>query len=197
MRKSLLLIMILGVCTLCHAQVKHLENNFYIGLGGVNSTPYGDDPFAFRLGYGLNCYFSNHWSFMPGVAMRARFEAGDEDGGEGAYDCNYIDIPLLAQYHLSSPKKSGLVIECGPVLSFVASNNTYYVDSNPSNEINNKDIYKTFDLGIQPGIYYQLGKHWRIGAQGYIGLLNTLKKYKGVDESYHWLDCTATINFHF
>jgi hypothetical protein len=155
-RKFLFLVITLSICALSHAQVKRLEHNFYLGLGGVNSTPYNDDSYAFRLGYGINCYFSNHWSFMPGVAVRARFEPGDEDGGEGAYDCTYIDIPLLAQYHLSSPKKSGLVVECGPVFSFIVSNNSYYIDADPANRLNDKNIYKTLDLGIQPGIYYQL-----------------------------------------
>ncbi|WP_231376012.1 outer membrane beta-barrel protein [Prevotella sp. AGR2160] len=138
MRKSLLLFLALGICTTGHAQVKHVEHNFYLGLGGVTSTPYKDDSFAFRVGYGLNCYFSDHWSFMPGVAMRARVEPGDADYNVGAYDCTYIDIPLLAQYHLRAPKESGLVVECGPVLSFVTSNNTYYVDADPSNEITTK-----------------------------------------------------------
>ena len=113
------------------------------------------------------------------------------------YDCSFIDIPVLIQYHLSNPRKSGLVVECGPVFSFIASNNQYYIDADPNHPLNDKDIYRSFDFGLQPGIYYQMGKHWRLGVQGHVGLLNLEKDYPGKSGSYHFHDLTATLNFHF
>ena len=178
-------------------QDKHFEHNIYIGLGGAHSFEGEDDPSAFHIGYGLNYYLTRHWSVMPGIGYRAKFEVGDYEEGIGSYDCSYFDVPVLIQYHLSNPRKSGLVVECGPVFSFIASNNQYYNDANPYHPLNDKDIYRSFDFGLQPGIYYQLGKYWRLGLQGHVGLLNLEKDYPGKSGSYHFHDLTATLNFHF
>lgn len=185
------------LCLPAIGQGKRIEHNFYIGLGYATEFADEEAPIAFHVGYGLNYYLTRHWSVMPGIGYRAKFEVGDVTGKEGAYDCSYIDIPVLIQYHLSNPRKSGLVVECGPVFSFIASNNQYYNDVNPYHPLNDKDIYRSFDFGLQPGIYYQMGKHWRLGLQGHVGLLNLEKDYPGVSGSYHFHDLTATLNFHF
>lgn len=179
------------------AQNKRFEHNFYVGLGYATEFANEEAPIAFHVGYGLNCYLSPHWSIMPGIGYRAKFEVGDDEVGIGSYDCSFIDILVLIQYHLSNPRKSGLVVECGPVFSFIASNNQYYIDADPNHPLNDKDIYRSFDFGLQPGIYYQMGKHWRLGVQGHIGLLNLQKDYPGTTGSYHFHDCALTLNFHF
>ena len=185
------------LCLPAIGQEKRIEHNFYIGLGGAHSFEGIDDPYAFHIGYGLNYYLTHHWSIMPGIGYRAKFEVGDDEVGIGSYDCSFIDIPVLIQYHLSNPRKSGLVVECGPVFSFIASNNQYYIDADPNHPLNDKDIYRSFDFGLQPGIYYQMGKHWRLGVQGHVGLLNLQKDYPGTTGSYHFHDCALTLNFHF
>ena len=55
-------------------QDKHFEHNIYIGLGGAHSFEGVDDPYAFHIGYGLNYYLTRHWSVMPGIGYRAKFE---------------------------------------------------------------------------------------------------------------------------
>ena len=193
-----LLLALIGFSTTSYAQKKHFEHNLYIGLGGVTSTPFDDGSYAFRMGYGLNCHVSGHWSIMPGIGYRARFQIGDTDPGVYAYDCSYIDVPVLVQYHLmNNPRKSGLVVELGPVFSFLTSNATHYNDADPGDALNDKDVYRLFDLGLQPGVYYQLGRHWRLGVQGHIGLLDVIKKYSSVNESYHNHDLSIVANFHF
>lgn len=53
-------------------------------------------------------------------------------------------------------------------------------------------------MGLQPGVYYQVGKHWRFGLQGRIGLLDIARQYANrPSESYHAHDVTASANFHF
>jgi len=185
------------LCLPAIGQGKRIEHNFYIGLGYATEFADEEAPIAFHVGYGLNYYLTRHWSVMPGIGYRAKFEVGDVTGKEGAYDCSYIDIPVLIQYHLSNPRKSGLVVECGPVFSFIASNNQYYNGADPNYPLNDRDIYRPFDFGLQPGIYYQMGKHWRLGLQGHVGLLNLEKDYPGVSGSFHFHDLTATLNFHF
>ncbi len=185
------------LCLPAIGQGKRIEHNFYIGLGYATEFADEEAPIAFHVGYGLNYYLTRHWSVMPGIGYRAKFEVGDVTGKEGAYDCSYIDIPVLIQYHLSNPRKSGLVVECGPVFSFIASNNQYYNGADPNYPLNDRGIYRPFDFGLQPGIYYQMGKHWRLGLQGHVGLLNLEKDYPGVSGSFHFHDLTATLNFHF
>ena len=185
------------LCLPAIGQGKRIEHNFYIGLGYATEFADEEAPIAFHVGYGLNYYLTRHWSVMPGIGYCAKFEVGDVTGKEGAYDCSYIDIPVLIQYHLSNPRKSGLVVECGPVFSFIASNNQYYNGADPNYPLNDRDIYRPFDFGLQPGIYYQMGKHWRLGLQGHVGLLNLEKDYPGVSGSYHFHDLTTTLNFHF
>ena len=185
------------LCLPAIGQGKRIEHNFYIGLGYATEFADEEAPIAFHVGYGLNYYLTRHWSVMPGIGYRAKFEVGDVTGKEGAYDCSYIDIPVLIQYHLSNPRKSGLVVECGSVFSFIASNNQYYNGADPNYPLNDRDIYRPFDFSLQPGIYYQMGKHWRLGLQGHVGLLNLEKDYPGVSGSFHFHDLTATLNFHF
>jgi hypothetical protein len=48
------------------------------------ATEFTDEeaPTAFHVGYGLNYYLSSHWSIMPGVGYREKFEVGDATGKE-------------------------------------------------------------------------------------------------------------------
>ena len=77
------------------AQNKRFEHNFYVGLGYATEFANEEAPIAFHVGYGLNCYLSPHWSIMPGIGYRAKFEVGDDEVGIGSYDCSFIDIPVL------------------------------------------------------------------------------------------------------
>lgn len=185
------------------AQVKHWEHNFYISGGVSNKFEDGDDDHvALHLGYGLNYYFNQHWSVMPGIGLRTKFSFGDPDDGADSHGCTFLDIPVLAQYHLNG-QANGLVFELGPVFSFITDNDRYYIDAyyNDYNDpLNGKKEYKNFDLGIRPGVYYQAG-HWRFGVQSYIGLLNIKKNYayriSNISGSYHFTDIAATVGFHF
>lgn len=81
------------LCLPISGQDKHFEHNIYVGLGGAHSFEGVDDPYAFHIGYGLNYYLTRHWSIMPGISYRAKFEVGDDEVGIGSYDCSYFDIP--------------------------------------------------------------------------------------------------------
>jgi outer membrane scaffolding protein for murein synthesis (MipA/OmpV family) len=74
-RTILLAVLLTAIAT--SAQNKRWENNFYLSTGFTNSY-YGEDGdvAAFHLGYGLNYYFNDRWSAMPGIAWRVKYGLG-------------------------------------------------------------------------------------------------------------------------
>lgn len=81
------------------------------------------------------------------------------------------------------------------MLSFLASNDYFFNDANPTDPVNGAPEYKHFDLGLEPAVYFEL-KHWRWGVKYHVGLLNT-KRLPGTTDSYHYQDVTLVVNFHF
>lgn len=164
-RTILLAVLLTAIAT--GAQNKRWENNFYLSSGFTNSY-YGEDGdvAAWHMGYGLNYYINDRWSAMPGIALRIKYGLGYIDDGSPSSECQWIDVPLLAQYHLGLKGQSryGFVFEAGPVLSFLASNDYFFNDANPTDPVNGAPEYKHFDLGLEPAVYFEL-KHWRWGGQ--------------------------------
>ena len=127
-----------------------------------------------KLGYGLNYYFSEHWSLMPGIDIRRdaeNFFSSAKDGADSD-DFVFLDVPVLAQYHVDR-----WTFGLGPVFSFCVSNDTYYVDHDPNSELNGKNKIKDFYLGLQPSVKYRIGKHFLVGIDGQIGLHDVRKSY--------------------
>ena len=197
-RKFITTMLALCLVFVSHAQEHKIEHNFNLGVGVASLAKY-NVHYSLRIGYGLNYYLAENWSIMPGVSYRTVFDdpsKGDIDG-IGSDDCSFIDVPVLLQYHQHARGEKGFVAELGPVFSFLTSNSTYYVDADPQDELNDKKMYKSFDFGIQPGVYYQTGKHWRFGVQAHIGFCNMLKKYPRINDSKRLNDVAATVNFSF
>lgn len=197
-RKMIILLAALCFALTGNAQKKTIEHNFYLGVGVANMME-GGVYYASCVGYGLNYYLSPHWSVMPGVGYRGRFGNPFASAmiGKEYYDCSFLDVPVLVQYHQHASEENGWVAELGPVFSILASNDYHYVDADPTDELNGKKVYRNFDFGIQPGIYYQVGKHWRFGVQAHVGFLNIVKKYPNMSETLYTHDVMATVNFHF
>lgn len=197
-------ILFLAVATLlalvAEAQTKRWEHNFYVGMG-FSSTAYDGDisNTSLRAGYGLNYYLTDKWSLMPGVAFRGKGPWGDTNYKENGYasDVDYLDVPVLAQYHARGQKRHGFVVECGPVFSFLLDGGHYFRILGNPDELQGKHVYKSFDIGIQPAIYYQVS-HWRFGVQAHLGCLNVRRQYLGHDiDSYHNSDVSFIAGFHF
>ena len=187
------------------AQTKRWEHNIYEGIGVVNKfDDYDHQKAAFQVGYGINYYFSSKWSVMPGAALRGKI-LGKDNGNSGNCSSIYIDIPILAQYHFGGDTRKGIVLECGPVISFLAYSEKYSGDNwVPAPPFNGKKEYKSFDWGIRPAAYYEI-RHWRFGVQSHIGLTDIKRKYPSgignynpnLDNQYHTFDIVATINYHW
>lgn len=191
------------ISTSISARSQRWEHNLYEGVGVVNKFEDNDDQkTAFHVGYGLNYYITPNWSVMPGVALR--FKAlGKDNGNSGNCASTYIDVPLLVQYHFGGDKRKGMVVECGPVVSFLAHSNTYDGKYwNTWNPYEGEKMYKHFDVGIRPAVYYETG-HWRFGVQSHVGFLDIKRKFPDrpyasfFDNKYHAMSLVATVYYHW
>ena len=192
---------ILFVLVTLSAQAQTLEHNVYVG-GGLFTHSEGNDSekgLMLKLGYGLNVYFSEDWSVMPGVAYREVSENTFKSSKDGANDKHFkfIDVPVIAQYHIGNGKDSWTV-GLGPVFSFCVGNDTYSINSDPKNPKNGIELCKPFSISLQPSVAYQFAKHWRVGAEYQFSL--TDMKHKDdiyLDGSRHVSHIGLFVNFNF
>ena len=176
MKKIIISALLLLVAVTGYSQDRKWEHNIYVAGGLLIDREWGESEtgVSMKLGYGLNYYFSEHWSLMPGIDIRRdaeNFLSSDKDGADSD-DFVFLDIPVLAQYHVDR-----WTFGLGPVFSFCVSNDTYYVDHDPNSELNGKNKIKDFYLGLQPSVKYRIGKHFLVGIDGQIGLHDVRKSY--------------------
>jgi len=176
MKKIIISALLLMAAVSGFSQDRKWEHNIYVAGGLLIDREWGESEtgVSMKLGYGLNYYFSEHWSLMPGIDIRQdaeNFFSSAKDGADSD-DFVFLDVPVLAQYHVDR-----WTFGLGPVFSFCVSNDTYYVDHDPTSKLNGKDKIKKFYLGLQPSIKYQIGRHFRIGIDGQIGLHDVRKSY--------------------
>lgn len=114
------LLVLLCLPASARAQSKRWEHNIYQGMGWVNKFVKEDEQnIALHVGYGINYHIDSRWSLMPGVGLRLK-GFGHDNENAGNCSSTYIDFPILVQYHFGGEKRQGIVLECGPVLSFRA-----------------------------------------------------------------------------
>jgi len=176
MKKIIISALLLMAAVSGFSQDRKWEHNIYVAGGLLIDREWGenDTGVSMKLGYGLNYYFSEHWSMMPGIDIRQdaeNFLSSDKDGADSD-DFVFLDVPVLAQYHVDR-----WTFGLGPVFSFCVSNDTYYVDHDPNSELNGKNKIKDFYLGLQPSVKYRIGKHFLVGIDGQIGLHDVRKSY--------------------
>lgn len=172
------LLVLLCLPASARAQSKRWEHNIYQGMGWVNKFVKEDEQnIALHVGYGINYHIDSRWSLMPGVGLRLK-GFGHDNENAGNCSSTYIDFPILVQYHFGGEKRQGIVLECGPVLSFRAHGEKYHggADWWLPHPFNGKQEYRKFDLGVRPAVYYET-KNWRFGVQSHVSLLDTKCKY--------------------
>ena len=157
MKKIIISALLMMAAVNGYSQNQKWEHNIYVAGGLLIDREWGESEtgVSMKLGYGLaENFFSS------------------AKAGADSDDFVFLDIPILAQYHLDR-----WAFGLGPVFSFCVSNDTYYVDHDPNSELNGKIKIKNFYLGLQPSIKYQIGRHFRIGIDGQIGLHDVRKSY--------------------
>ena len=115
---------------------------------------------------------------MAGGGIRAQMAdiahagwvGGDPDG------LSLADVFMIGRYSLPAGRSTA-VFGLGPQVSFVTSNDTYYIDADPNDPIDGKTKFKKADIGIQPSAYLEFGRHWEVGIEGCVGLRNMMIQY--------------------
>lgn len=136
-----------------------------------------------KCGYSISYNLSKSISLSTGINMV--YDKTDEP--DALYDpyvnedeFAFLSIPLLLQYKIHLKRQNRyFVLGIGPSLNIMAVNDKNQFDYGPKTALNKKDKFKTFNVGVQPGIMFHWGKN-EIGLEGNIGLTNVKKNY-GLD----------------
>ena len=162
-----------------NASWKRLESNIMIGAGLFGETGNkASNVFpgaVLRMSYGLDVKLGDKWSLMPGAGIRAQlgevnhigWVGGDPDG------MSMADVFCQARFHFES-NGDNIVVGLGPQFSYMVSPDTYYIDADPNDP---RDGKEKLDIGLQPSIVFQSGKHWQWGFEASVGLRNMLRQY--------------------
>ena len=170
---------------------KKFEHNFYAAFGlfiDRNNDSYGTElskGVSYKLGYGLNYYFTDMLSVMGGVAYRRDWEHAFVSFDGGSADCfGFIDFPVVFQVHLKDTEQPNnkWMLGLGLVFSPCFDPDEYYFDDDPTSTdpLEYKAIIKNFYVSLMPCLGYEK-KHLRLGLEANIGLCDVSKKYKGFD----------------
>jgi len=164
------------------AQSKSSPVQFHLraGMGPfLESGTYKDNMgLAVRLSAGVEMKLAENWSVLAGAGIREQISdiahflwVGSDPDGLGG-----VDVHLAARYRINAGN-SAFILGLGPQVTFVTEHDTYYVDHDPNDPIDGQRKFLPTDYGIQPSIYYELGKHWEFGVEGCIGLRNMRIQY--------------------
>ena len=189
---------------LASAQEKRLESNLLLGAGPFleSGTPYllGEPGIVLRASYGLDVRFGEHWSVMPGAGIRIQWGDIRHFGWVGGDPDVMImsDVFVAARYHFES---EGLrtIVGLGPALSRMVSPDTYYIDADPMDPLNDKEKFYRYDLGLQPSMMFLQGRHFQWGVEANIGLLNAMRQYPEYNRTgfIHLHYVAVTCGWHF
>ena len=183
---------------------KRFENDFQLGSGLFLESGYRSNEqnpgLVIRLSYGLDLRFNEEWSMMPEVGYRTGM--GDYAhrswaGNDPDYlDC--YDFSLTARYHMKTDANH-YVLGLGPAFSYVSTSDTYYFDADPSHPLAGKEKFNKYDIGLKPSVSYLVGKHFQVGLEANIGLLNMRRQYPEYNKTgsthLHYLAVTCGVHF--
>ena len=178
MNRYLLSILLFMTAVCACAQEKKWGHNIYVAGGLLIDREWGKNETgtSMKLGYGLNYNFSEQWSIMSGLAIRRDAEHffSSELYGEDSDDFQFLDIPVLMQFNVNK-----WAFGLGPVFSFCIVNDEYHLDrvDSPYTELNGNNKIKTFYFSLQPCVRYNISRHFWLGVEGNIGLMNVNKTY--------------------
>ena len=99
-------------------------------------------------------------------------------GADGAdpEGMSMADFFCQARYHFKS-NAGEMVIALGPQFSYMVLPDRYYIDADPNDPRSNKEKFLKRDIGLQPSVVIQKGKHFQCGIEASVGLRNMLRQY--------------------
>lgn len=123
--------------------------------------------FGFGGGAKLGWRFSNRWSFDPEVLYSMKGAARNPDIKNNDYysfsvDLDYIDVPLLFNYHFKAGKKLNFSVEFGPAIGFLVRQKAYENGS----AINSTNTgFNIYDISLMAGLNYYLPKGFALNVR--------------------------------
>jgi len=171
MKKVILSLAIVAIATLgANAQVKF---GVKAGLNIANIT--GDvsglsSITSFNAGGTVNIPIASEFSVQPELLYSG--EGAKE--GSGKYHLNYINVPVMLQYH-----NSGFVGELGPQIGFLASAKA----KSGGTSVDVKDQFKSTAFALAFGVGYQLQQGIGFGVRYNLGLSNIVDN-SGSDKAH-------------
>ena len=164
------------------AQEKAVQSNLMIGAGLFGETGNrAENVFpgaVLRLSYGLDVRINDTLSVMPGAGIRAQLGEINHIGWVGGDPDGMSMADFFCQVRLHSESDgTRMVFGLGPQFSYMVVPDTYYIDADPMDPRNGKEKFKSWDVGLQPSIVFQRGKHWQWGLEASVGVRNMLRQY--------------------
>lgn len=190
MKKLLLLVLCAFSVILVNAQTKV---NWGLELGLGMSTWMGDGSdgakamFNPNVGVKLDIPLTGLVSFQTGLTYASKGVKSKEMNGVRAYiNQNYLEMPLLAAFHLGTGKNFDVVLSAGPYLACgvggkveVESDDVTVSWSTFKTVDDQSDVYwkglRRFDAGIRLGGALDF-ERWQVGMNGEFGLCRIAEK---------------------
>lgn len=193
MKRLFLLLTTLTFAASLSAQPLRVEHNIQFGLGtflyGANyrNLDFRTGLLAGRLSYGPDIYLSKQWSVMPEVGGKYFIQGLFALGSSGADidTFSYLDFTVSGRLHFDD----GIILGLGPMLSYTWTQDTYYIDADPTDPLHRKPKNKRVGLSLRPTLTFASTGRWRFGVEAEIGLLNAMVQYP----EYH---CTGNKHLH-
>lgn len=182
---AVVLMVISGAVQAQEKSLKKFENIFQIGAGWFLEHGYdalwNNPGLALRLSYGLDIRLNDSWSVMPGIGTTGmigeirnfKWEKGALYAAPGADPDLYRSVDLFcdARYHIFE-NNFRVVVGLGPGISYSWDKDTYYIDADLSDPLNQYQKFKKWGIWLRPSVMFELGKHFKLGFEGNIGLNN-------------------------
>ena len=170
---------VLGTCAVSAQErfSKPLESDIRLGAGLFAETGnHADKPgIALRVSYGLDIKINDRWSLMPGAGLKTQVSDIRHFGciGGDLDQMSAADLFLDVRYRAAGKA----VFSLGPQVSYMISPDTYYIDADPRDPLNGKEKFYRWDIGLRPGLVFNVGEHRYWGFEALIGLRNMLRPY--------------------
>lgn len=169
MKKFLLLVFVLSICTVSFAQ----KAQFGI-KGGLNAARFSgdidEDDVEARLGFYLGAlahiHINKNFAIQPEVVYSQQGMIQELGNREFEWKVNYVNIPVMFQYMFNS----GFRIQAGPQLGVLAS--AEIEDQATGADSDLEDAIKNVDVSLPIGIGYMFPSGLGIDARYNIGLSN-------------------------
>lgn len=182
MRKLILCIVCIFSALCASAQTK-VTWSMELGLGmstWMGNGSDGSNPmFNPKVGVGIDVPLSGLVSFQTGLTWASKGASYKMEGYKTKVNQNYLEMPLLAAFHVGTASNFDMVFTAGPYLAYGVNGKTDWEiddltmswDSFGDSKIEGKEIdgLNRFDAGIQAGVGLDF-KRWTVGLDGEFGL---------------------------